>query len=107
MRAVLEPVGYSVIEAANGGEALERARDEHPDVILLDSMMPGHSGLYVLAELRHDPELGSTPVVMVSARTQTSDRDAATRAGADRFLAKPFSPDELVALLEELLETRP
>lgn len=69
-------------------------------------MMPGRSGLDVLAELRRDPELATTPVLMLSARTQAADREAAARAGADRFLTKPFSPLELSAIVGELLEGR-
>ena len=70
-------------------------------------MMPGRSGLDVLAELRRDPVLVTTPVLMLSARTQAGDREAAARAGADRFLAKPFSPSELASIVDELLESRP
>jgi CheY-like chemotaxis protein len=67
-------------------------------------MMPGRSGLEVLTELRADPELTSTPVVMLTARARESDRAAAMAAGADRYLAKPFSPLELIGVVEELAE---
>ena len=69
-------------------------------------MMPDRSGLDVLAELRRDPDLATTPVLMLSARTQTGDREAAAHAGADRFLAKPFSPSELDSIVDELLGSR-
>jgi CheY-like chemotaxis protein len=105
IRATLS--GYTVIEARDGDEALEQARQLHPDLILLDMMMPGRSGLDVLAELRRDPALARTPVVMLTARTQVADREAAEAAGADRYLGKPFSPLQLISVVEELLEVRP
>lgn len=95
---------YELVEARDGDEALERARADRPDLIILDMMMPGRSGLDVLPELRADAELGPTPVVMLTARTQAADREAAAAAGADRFLAKPFSPLELSRLVAELLD---
>jgi CheY-like chemotaxis protein len=106
VRATLSPGEYEVVEARDGDEAIERARNKRPDLILLDMMMPGRSGLDVLAEVRRDPVLGRTPVIMLSARAQATDREAAERAGADCYLAKPFSPGELAALVEQLLERR-
>lgn len=97
---------YPLIEAADGDEALRCARERRPDLILLDMMMPGRSGLDVLAELRSDAELAEVPVVMLTARTQAVDREAAASAGADRFLAKPFSPGDLLAVVEDILEQR-
>ena len=103
VRASLGGNGYNLVEARDGDEALALARDTKPDLVLLDMMMPGRSGLDVLAELRADPELAETPVVMLTARTQAADREAAAEAGADRFLTKPFSPLQLAALVEEML----
>ena len=65
--------------------------------------MPGRSGLEVLRELRADPETAATPVIMLTARARESDRNEAASAGADRYLAKPFSPLELISVVEELL----
>ncbi len=101
VRASLD--GYRVVEARDGDESLLVARGERPDLILLDMMMPGRSGIDVLRDLRADPTLAAIPVVMLTARTQLGDREAAERAGADRFLGKPFSPQELAALVDELL----
>ena len=70
-------------------------------------MMPGRTGLQVLEELRIEPGLEHTRVVMLTARTHAADRDTAAAAGADRFLAKPFSPLELARIVAELLEDRP
>ena len=103
VRASLGGNGYDLVEARDGDEALPLARDTKPDLVLLDMMMPGRSGLEVLAELRADPELAETRVVMLTARTQAADREAAAEAGADRFLTKLFSPLQLAALVEDML----
>ena len=103
VRASLGGNGYDLVEARDGDEALALARDTKPDLVLLDMMMPGRSGLDVLAELRADPELAESRVVMLTARTQAADREAAAEAGADRFLTKPFSPLQLAALVEDML----
>jgi CheY-like chemotaxis protein len=105
VRATLDDARYEIVEAADGDESIELARSLKPDVILLDMMMPGRTGLEVLEILRADPELSRTPVVMLTARARASDRDAAVAAGADRYLAKPFSPLELISVVEKLLET--
>jgi two-component system response regulator MtrA len=101
--ASLEGNGYTLVEARDGDEAVEQARLVRPDLILLDMMMPGQTGLEVLAELRGDPGLRDIPVVMLTARAQVTDREAARLAGADSFLAKPFSPLELACVVKELL----
>ena len=94
------------MEARDGEESLELARSERPDLIVLDMMMSGRSGLEVLGELRRDPELADTLVVMLTARAQATDRDAALEAGVDAFVSKPFSPLKLASVVEQLLETR-
>jgi DNA-binding response OmpR family regulator len=102
VRASLEPA-YEIVEAEDGCEVLGLALDRRPDLIVLDMMMPGKSGLDVLAELRADAALAQTPVVMLTARVQAVDRVAAAEAGADRYVAKPFSPSELAAVVGELI----
>ena len=104
IRATLD--AYRVVEARDGDQSVEVARAERPDLILLDMMMPGRSGLEVLEELRGDPQLSSTPVLMLTARAQAADRAAASAAGADAFLAKPFSPAQLAVLVDDLLDGR-
>jgi DNA-binding response OmpR family regulator len=95
--------GYRYYEAPDGPSGLELARRIHPDVIVLDLMLPGRSGLDVLAALRADDELAKTPVIVMSAWSHSDE--AAVQAGADRFVPKPFDPDELrdavLALLED------
>ena len=94
---------YRYYEAPDGPSGLELARRIHPDLIVLDLMLPGQSGLDVLAELRADDELARTPVIVMSAWSHSDE--AAVQAGADRFVPKPFDPDELrdavLALLED------
>lgn len=107
VRAALAPRGYELLEARDGDESLVMAQDAKPDLIVLDMMMPGRTGLDVLRELRADPELSATPVVMLTARAQLTDEQAAVDAGADRFLPKPFSPRELDGLIASLLEDAP
>lgn len=101
--AALDRNDYRVVEARDGDESLELARSERPDLIVLDMMMPGRTGLEVLDEIRRDSELTDTRVVMLTARAQASDREAVLQAGADRFVAKPFSPLELAGIVDELL----
>ncbi len=85
---------------------VDLVREARPDVILLDLMMPGRTGLDTLAELRADAELAEIPVVMLTGRAQVADREAAEEAGATRFLTKPFSPDELGVIVSDLLATQ-
>jgi CheY-like chemotaxis protein len=95
---------YEIAEAANGAEALAQASDFRPDLMLLDVMMPGQSGLEVLRQLRLDPELRAISVVIVSAWSSEADRRAA--GAADRFVGKPFDPEELASIVEKLLAAR-
>ena len=104
VRAALAGHGYEIAEARDGEESLEVARRTKPDLIILDMLMPGRSGLELLRELRGDPGFATTPVIVLTASAQASDREAALRENADRFLAKPFSPRELAAVVDELLE---
>jgi CheY-like chemotaxis protein len=106
IRATLDSDDYLLVEARDGDESLELARSLRPDLIVLDVMMPGRSGLEVLRELRADPKLAPTPVIILTARAQGVDSDAADAGGADRFLAKPFSPTRLAELVEDLLGGR-
>jgi CheY-like chemotaxis protein len=104
VRATLDNGRYEILEAADGDESLELARRLRPDLLVLDMMMPGRSGLDVLRELRADEGFARTPVIMLTARAQLADREAAAAAGAERYLAKPFSPLALISMVEELLE---
>lgn len=100
VRAVLGPE-YSFVEADDGPRALALARELHPDLIVLDLMLPGMSGIEVLDILRRDPELSSIPVIVVTAWSHAETN--ALVAGADRFVPKPFDPQALETAVEELL----
>jgi len=99
--------GYEVHEARDGDESVRLARELEPDLIVLDMMMPGRTGIEVLEELRSEERFRETPVIMLTARAQATDRTAAANAGATRFVSKPFSPVELGLIVEELLGSRP
>lgn len=92
----LAKAGYRVTTAANGTEALKAARDERPDLVVLDLMLPGPSGYAVLAELRRRAETKDVGVILLTARREEHDRIKGLSLGADDYLAKPFSPQELV-----------
>ena len=99
----LESGPYSVELAHDGRTALERlSSGERFDLVLLDIMMPHMSGLDVLAELRKLPGNASTPVIMLTAKGQDTDRARAAELGATDFLTKPFSPKKLLARIDEL-----
>ena len=100
VRAVLGP-GYRFVEAADGVEALQLARELRPDLIVLDVMLPGLSGIEVLEALRTEDELRSMRVVVITAWSHAEMEVQV--AGADRFVSKPFDPDDLSRAVEELL----
>ena len=99
----LARAGYRVSTAANGTDALRSAREERPDVIVLDLMLPGLSGYEVLAELRRRPESRDTGVILLTARREEPDRIKGLTLGADDYLTKPFSPAELVLRVQAVL----
>ncbi|WP_135449094.1 MULTISPECIES: response regulator transcription factor [Tabrizicola] len=101
MRFILSREGWRVSHLAQGTEVLERVRADRPDLLILDLMLPGMSGLEILAALRADPETRALPVMMLTARGR--DRELAEQAGADRFISKPFSNAEIVAEVRALV----
>jgi CheY-like chemotaxis protein len=100
VRAVLGP-GYRYIEAADGTEGLAAAHELGPNLIVLDVMLPGLSGIDVLEAIRSDEKLKDTFVVVITAWSHAEIK--ARVAGADRFVSKPFDPDDLTNAVEELL----
>ncbi len=103
MRVNLELEGYDVVSAPDGEEALDAVLNERPDVVVCDVMMPGMDGLTVLRNLRSNPRTSKIPFVVVSAKAQRSDVKAALDMGADRYITKPFDPQELLDAVEHLL----
>jgi CheY-like chemotaxis protein len=102
IRMTLEFKGYQVHEAGNGAEGLEAARRHMPDLILLDKMMPGMDGLTLSRTLAADPLVRGIPRVMLSALGMAEDRQAGLEAGVVAYLVKPFSPLELLELVDKL-----
>ena len=103
LRVNFEMEGYEVIIAGDGVEGLERARADHPDIIVLDIMMPRMSGLDVTRELKADPDTAGIPVMLLSAKAQETDLRAGDESGADGYLTKPFDPLLLLQRVEELI----
>lgn len=103
VRMTLDTGEYQILEAQRGAEALQLARQHRPDLVLLDVMLPDMSGLEVCRNIKTDPALASTTVVMLTARAQTTDLGDAEDAGADGYFTKPFSPIALTRKVESVL----
>jgi CheY-like chemotaxis protein len=103
VRTVLEKEGYSVIEAADGIEALRTAREAMPDIIILDLQMPGLDGFGVLLELRQDPRFAATPFMALTASAMQGDRERAITIGFNSYATKPIRLTELRSEVERLL----
>ncbi len=101
IRFILTRDGWRVSHLVDGAQALAQVRQDPPDLLILDHMLPGMSGLEVLAALRADPGTRSLPVMVLTARGR--DREAAERAGADRFMSKPFSNAEILAEVRAMM----
>ncbi len=95
--------GFEVVVARDGEEALRLAREQHPDLAVLDWMMPKATGLEVLRALRAGAETAGIPVVLLTARASEADIQAGFDAGADDYIAKPFSPQELASRVEAIV----
>ncbi len=106
LREELEAEGFSVLLAEDGEAALERARDERPDLVLLETDLPSLEGYEVCRRLRAEPALAQIPIVFLSSRNELKDKLAGFEAGADDYLAKPFFTKELVARIRAHLRTR-
>lgn len=106
IRKMLARDGHEVLEAENGHQALEMARTTEPDVVVLDVMMPGIDGFETCATLKAQPETRLTPVVLVTALRDRTDRMRGIEAGADDFLSKPVDPHELSARIRSLVRLK-
>jgi two-component system, OmpR family, alkaline phosphatase synthesis response regulator PhoP len=103
-RVNLEAEGMNVIEAADGPSGLDKARDEEPDVILLDVMMPGLDGWRVAEQLLEDERTVRIPIIFLTARAEFRDRARGLDIGGIDYVTKPFNPLELAPLVEGLLD---
>jgi two-component system phosphate regulon response regulator PhoB len=102
----LKSAGYEVVTADNGSEALKKARQHVPDLILLDVMLPEVDGLEVCKLLRRDPATAPIPIIMLTAKAGEIDRVLGLELGAEDYVTKPFSPRELVLRVKNLLKRR-
>ena len=103
VQMALEEKGYDVLTACDGAEGLVRAERDHPDLILLDVVLPKRSGFTVLDHLRRS-RFRATPIIMLTANDEQRHRDFAAARGADAFIAKPFDMVELMIEVESLLK---
>ncbi|MGF1521388.1 MAG: response regulator [Leptolyngbyaceae cyanobacterium] len=106
VQAYLEDSGFTVQAASNATEGWEKLQLSAPDVLISDIMMPQVDGYQFLEQVREDPRYKSLPVVFLTARGMTSDRIQGYNAGADAYLSKPFDPEELVAIVANLIERK-
>jgi DNA-binding response OmpR family regulator len=99
--------GFQVVTARDGEEALTKALEVRPDVVLLDVLMPRIDGYTVCSRLRADDRGAAIPVILLTANFITADQEVARQAGADDFVVKPFDPGELMARVKALVRARP
>ncbi|MEX5726815.1 DNA-binding response OmpR family regulator [Rhodovulum iodosum] len=104
IRFILARDGWRVDTHSDGRTALQAVQARAPDVVILDVMLPGRSGFDILKDIRALPGLSGLPVLMLTAKGQSKDREMAERLGASRFMTKPFSNTEVLASVRELVE---
>jgi two-component system alkaline phosphatase synthesis response regulator PhoP len=102
--ARLSADGFEVLEAADGEEALQLARSDRPDLLVLDKVMPKLDGFEVVRALREDPETKTVPIVMLTGRTSEADVLGGLGLGVEEYMPKPFSPRELSARVRRALD---
>jgi two-component system alkaline phosphatase synthesis response regulator PhoP len=103
VRAYLEQAGYQVLTAHDGNAAMLLIRQERPDLVVLDLMMPGRDGWDVTRIVRGDQALAATPLIMLTARVEDTDKILGLELGADDYITKPFNPREVVARVRAVL----
>lgn len=106
VQAYLEDSDFTVDVASNAREGWELLRQNFPDLVITDIMMPEVDGYQFLQQMREDPQFKALPVVFLTAKGMTTDRIQGYQAGCDAYLSKPFDPEELVAIVKNLLERR-
>jgi len=103
LRSILEPAGFAVSEAMDGQSALHTIREQPPDLVIMDYLMPGLTGPEVCAELKQDVLLRHLPIIMLTGKSEVQDKVHGLGAGADDYLIKPFEPRELLARVQMVL----
>lgn len=104
LRLMLVRAGFDVIEAVDGFDALEKLKEERPDLIILDVMMPGMDGFAVCSSIRSEPDMSEVPIIMLSAKSDLGSVNKGLLAGATKYLTKPVSPDNLTRHVRDILE---
>ncbi|HMV34199.1 MAG: response regulator [Gemmatimonadales bacterium] len=104
MESVLKGAGFQVVAISDPGEAEARVATEQPDVLLLDVVMPKRNGYEVLRSLRRQDQTKGVPVVMVTSKNQETDRAWGMRQGANEYVAKPFTPDQLLGAVRRVVK---
>jgi twitching motility two-component system response regulator PilH len=99
MESILRSAGHEVVSLSNGDKIEDQMQAEHPDVVLLDIVMPKRNGYEILRAIRRDSRTQTTPIVLVSSKNQESDRAWGKKQGADEYLAKPFTADQLLSVV--------
>jgi len=100
---LLKPTSYRLIEAADGESGMAIARQERPDLILMDVQLPKVSGIEATRTLRGEPATASTPIIAITSFALAGDEEKAMAAGATAYMAKPYSPRDLLGLIRRLL----
>ena len=103
MQKALEGRGYEILTAVDGEQALRQAVEQHPDVIVLDVILPKKNGFQVCRQLKQGEATRGIKIIMVTSKTQDSDRFWGMKQGADEYITKPFEPKHLVASVERYL----
>ena len=103
LRDLLESAGYEVLEAVTGKEGVSAAETHRPDLILMDVQLPGLDGYEATRRIKANPDLCRTPIIMVTSYALSGDDNKAFEAGCDAYIAKPYSPRELLAKIREYL----
>lgn len=104
LRLMLVRAGFDVVEAENGYEALDKLNEDTPDVMILDVMMPGIDGFHVCQTVRAEPKTSDLPIIMLSAKTDLDSVNRGLRLGANKYLTKPISPEELTRQVRDVLQ---
>jgi len=99
----LHAEGFDVLSALSGEDAFNMAVNESPDLVILDVMMPGQGGIETCRKLKKDKRTARIPVVLLTAKSSSSDREAGLAAGADKYVTKPFSPQKVIEIVQDIL----
>ncbi|MBL1209620.1 response regulator [Geminocystis sp. GBBB08] len=102
--AYLTSAGYTVETATDGKQALEKVADSKPDLVVTDWMMPGMGGLYLCRQLKKNPETIDIPVVACTAKNRDVDRMWATKQGVKAYIVKPFTQEEIINVIKQVME---